>query len=54
MNNLQSTKDKDEYRYLSGKGVGRGAALMVLISGVLLAVTALTLLRLSAIKGLEK
>lgn len=39
---------------LSGKGVGRGAALMVLISGVLLAVTALTLLRLSAIKGLEK
>ena len=27
---------------------------MVLISGVLLAVTALTLLRLSAIKGLEK
>ncbi len=39
---------------LSGKGVGRGAALMVLISGVLLAVTALTLLRFSAIKGLEK
>lgn len=39
---------------LSGKGVGRGAALMVLISGVLLVVTALTLLRLSAIKGLEK
>lgn len=39
---------------LSRKGVGRGAALMVLISGVLLAVTALTLLRLSAIKGLEK
>ena len=39
---------------LSGKGVGRGAALMVLIAGVLLAVTALTLLRLSTIKGLEK
>ena len=38
---------------LSGKGVGRGAAFMVLISGVLLAVTAVTLLRLSAIKELE-
>ena len=39
---------------LSGRGVGRGAAIMILISGILLAVTALTLLRLSAIKGLEK
>ena len=38
---------------LSGKGVGRGAAFMVLISGVLLTVTAVTLLRLSAIKELE-
>ena len=38
---------------LSGRGVGRGAAIMILISGILLAVTALTLLRLSAIKGLE-
>ena len=39
---------------LTGKGVGRGAAIMVFISGVLLSVTALTLLRLSAIKELEK
>ncbi len=38
---------------LTGKGVGRGAELMILISGVLLAVTALTLLRLSSIKELE-
>ncbi len=38
---------------LTGKGVGRGAAMMISISGVLLSVTALTLLRLSAIKELE-
>ena len=39
---------------LTGKGVGRGAAIMVFMSGVLLSVTALTLLRLSAIEELEK
>lgn len=39
---------------LSGRGVGRGAAFMILISGILLTVTALTLLRLSEIKGLER
>lgn len=39
---------------LPGRGVGRGAAFMILISGILLTVTALTLLRLSEIKGLER
>ena len=39
---------------LTGKGVGRGAAIMIFISGILLAVTALTLLRLPEIKELEK
>lgn len=38
---------------LTGKGVGRGAAIMILISGILLAITALTLLRLPEIKELE-
>jgi len=38
---------------LTGKGVGRGAAIMILISGILLAITALTLLRLPKIKELE-
>ena len=38
----------------TGLGVGRGAALMILISGVLLSVTALTLLRLPDIRELEK
>ena len=38
---------------LTGKGVGRGAAIMILISGILLAITALTLLRLTEIKELE-
>ena len=39
---------------LTDKGVGRGAAIMILISGVLLAITSLTLLRLSVLKELEK
>lgn len=39
---------------LPGRGVGRGAAFMILISGILLTVTALTLLRLSEIKWLER
>ena len=39
---------------LTGKGVGRGAAIMIFISGILLAVTALMLLRLPEIKELEK
>ena len=43
----------DGFGALTGKGVGRGAAIMIFISGVLLSVTALTLLRLSAIKELE-
>ena len=38
---------------MTGKGVGRGAAIMILISGILLAITALTLLRLPEIKELE-
>lgn len=38
---------------LTGKGVGRGAAIMILFSGILLAITALTLLRLPEIKELE-
>lgn len=38
---------------LTGKGVGRGAASMILISGILLAITALILLRLPEIKELE-
>ena len=38
----------------TGKGVGRGAAIMIFISGILLAVTALTLLGLPRIKELEK
>lgn len=38
---------------LTGKGVGRGAAIMILISGILLAITALILLRLPEIKELE-
>ena len=38
---------------LTGRGVGRGAAIMILISGILLAITALTLLRLPEIKELE-
>lgn len=38
---------------LTGKGVGRGAAIMILISGILLTITALTLLRLPEIKELE-
>lgn len=37
----------------TGKGVGRGAAMMVLVSGVLLSITALTLLRFPDIKKLE-
>ena len=39
---------------LTGRGVGRGAALMILGSGVFLAVTVLTLLKLSAIRELER
>ena len=39
---------------LSGMGVGRGAAMMIGISGVLLSLVAVTLLRFSAIKELEK
>ena len=39
---------------LSGMGVGRGAAFMIGISGVLLSLVAVTLLRFSAIKELEK
>ena len=38
---------------LTGKGVGRGAAILIFISGILLAITALTLLRLPEIKELE-
>ena len=38
---------------ITGQGVGRGAALMILLSGGLLSITALTLLRHSGIKGLE-
>jgi len=39
--------------YLTGAEVGRGAAYIVMISGVLLAITALTLLRLPKIRELE-
>lgn len=39
---------------LTGRSVGRGAGLMILISGVLLSATALTLLRLPEIKRLEE
>lgn len=39
---------------LSGMGVGRGAAMMIGISGVFLSLVAVTLLRFSAIKELEK
>lgn len=39
---------------LSGKGVGRGAAMMIGISGVFLSLVAVTLLRFPAIKELEK
>ena len=39
---------------LTGKGVGRGAAIMIFISGIFMAVTSLTLLRLPQIKELEK
>ena len=39
---------------LSGMGVGRGAAFMIGISGILLSLVAVTLLRFSAIKELEK
>ena len=39
---------------LTGTGVGRGAAIMILISGILLAITSVTLLRFSEIKKLEK
>jgi len=39
---------------ITGKGVGRGAAIMIFISGMLLTVTALTLLGLPRIKELEK
>ena len=39
---------------LSGMGVGRGAAMMIGISGVLLSLVAVTLLRFPAIKELEK
>ena len=39
---------------LSGMGVGRGAAFMIGISGVLLSLVAVTLLRFPAIKELEK
>ncbi len=38
---------------MTGKGVGRGAALMIFVSGILLSVTALTLLRLPDIRDLE-
>ena len=38
---------------LTGRGVGRGAAIMILISGILLVTSSLTLLRLPRIKGLE-
>ncbi|MCR5727728.1 MAG: MFS transporter [Lachnospiraceae bacterium] len=39
---------------LTEKGVGRGAAIMILISGILLAITSVTLLRFPEIKKLEK
>ena len=39
---------------LTGTGVGRGAAIMILISGILLAITSVTLLRFPEIKKLEK
>ena len=39
---------------LNGMGVGRGAAMMIGISGVLLSLVAVTLLRFPAIKELEK
>jgi len=39
---------------LTGRGVGRGAAFIILISGVLLMVSALTLLNLPGIRELEK
>ena len=39
---------------ITGKGVGRGAACMILISGLSLSVIALTLLRLPKIRELEK
>ena len=39
---------------LSGMGVGRGAAFMIGISGILLSLVAVTLLRFPAIKELEK
>jgi len=39
---------------MTGRGVGRGAALMILISGMMLSITALTLLRLPEIKSLEQ
>ena len=39
---------------LSGKGVGRGAAMMIGISGVFLSLVAVTLLRFPAIRELEK
>ena len=44
----------DALGVLTGRGVGRGAAFMILISGVLLSVTAITLLNLSDIKELEQ
>ena len=43
----------DAFGRLTGYGVGRGAALMILISGVLLAVSAVTLLRDRDIQQLE-
>ncbi len=39
---------------LTGRGVGKGSAIMILFSGVLLSVTSLKLLRFPGIKGLEK
>ena len=43
----------DSLGSLTGKGVGRGAAIMIFISGILLAISALTLLRLPEIRELE-
>ena len=39
---------------ISGKGVGRGAAFMVKVSGILLVVVAVSLLGMKKIKALEQ
>ena len=39
---------------LTGRGVGRGAAMAILISGALLCITALTFLRLPEVRKLER